>query len=1180
MRLPGRPSQLLRRWPLLVLGSLLVLLALAFAAPAAAQPIGTLVNNNTPAMHDNDEAGDFTRDYATSFTTGGSREGYTVTGVDLYMRTTENDATQPVVIVRIHADDSGLPGTALGTFATASRKEIRQGPTFEAVAFSGSASLAHNTTYWVSMDVTTGGVVGSYWVSGTSSEYESPGAYHPGWSIGNNRLWRSTNNLWARTNTSEYALRMNLRGYANDSTPPVARSGRLAPDGMTLKLYYDEELDPDSIPATTHFKVKVAATDQEPSKVTVAGSTVTLTLSTAATAGQSVAVSYDADAAGNTPVRNLFSNKAGNLAGLPVANEVGATVPQVTGTGVSIVSKPTHDTDSDGDTDTYGAGAQIEVQLTWGEAVTVDAARGKPRLKIKMHAGFGEKWAVYERGSGTTALTFAYTVVSPDTSKGGNPESDAGIAVLADTLELTGGTIRSTATGRDASVGHTGPGHNASHKVDAALDGQAPRLVRATVTGRLLTVTFDETLDHTSKPEASKFCVRPLGGSAVDDRCGNTAGINSGSSFVMVALIKPVRSVETVTLSYQAQDTNPLQDMHSNKVAGFSGMPATNTTDSVKATIQDVDPGSESGSLTVNWMVASHLVSLTASYDLRYYAGTSDPPAGREADWIEAAPGLPDPGMATSATIKGLLAGTPYRVQVRAVSVHDEKFSWSASGAGTTADAPSGNEAPRVLRNNGASTGNHCEVDNNPLVRNTSINAPPGTSVGFTNLTGRRAASIDPWPTACSSRTFVPYFDDTDDVDIGDLTLTAEMVTLPENVRVQVLHVQQQSAVDSGSSYNFRLHEARLSFIGAATFRDVTVYAHVTARDPHGASATRDFGFEMTAIGNENGAPTFSATVPGQEASTSREVSLVLPEATGGDIETRDVGFGPMRFPYHYLVTGLPEGLVFDPGTRTISGTPLETGAFPVTYTADDADSVGRAHLNPDTVSTGDHATTDFTITVAPRIDLVRVVSSPTHDANGDGKFDTYGRGDTIVVDVEYSEPVEVQLTVGGKVGVRLLVGRDGSATLKRAEITGVRHGGKTLRFAYEVQRPDFDPDGVQVGTASGDRLVLLTNASVTSVATGADAELTKSGLVTGGAVGRDGIPITYVNGRVTADGPKPESATVNGDLLRVVFDEDLDQTVDTAALPFRFGVQGTDGTGGNRNALSTPPRSCLTTSA
>ena len=99
-------------------------------------------------------------------------------------------------------------------------------------------------------------------------------------------------------------------------------------------------------------------------------------------------------------------------------------------TGVAVISDA-------GDDNTYALGEVIRVTLTFSQAVDVT---GSPRLKIDMDpAHWGEKWAVYESGSGTAVLTFAHTVVEPN-------YSTRGVAVLADSLELNGGTIRSASS--------------------------------------------------------------------------------------------------------------------------------------------------------------------------------------------------------------------------------------------------------------------------------------------------------------------------------------------------------------------------------------------------------------------------------------------------------------------------------------------------------------------------------------------------------------------------------------------------------------------------------------------------------------------------------------------------------------------------------------------------------------
>ena len=119
-------------------------------------------------------------------------------------------------------------------------------------------------------------------------------------------------------------------------------------------------------------------------------------------------------------------------------------------TGVAVSSSPQANA-------TYALGETIRVTLTFSEAVTVT---GSPRLKIDMDpAHWGEKWAGYVSGSGTTSLTFAHTVVEPN-------YSTQGIAVLGNTLALNGGDIESKATDTDANLSHTGLNHDANHKVD------------------------------------------------------------------------------------------------------------------------------------------------------------------------------------------------------------------------------------------------------------------------------------------------------------------------------------------------------------------------------------------------------------------------------------------------------------------------------------------------------------------------------------------------------------------------------------------------------------------------------------------------------------------------------------------------------------------------------------------
>jgi len=160
----------------------------------------------------------------------------------------------------------------------------------------------------------------------------------------------------------------------------------------------------------------------------------------------SLAATTDCSAAGAicTPDGRRLSNSVSAT----VAAASQAEPPEVT--GVAISSSPASG-------DTYARGETIRVTLTFDEAVEVT---GSPRLKIDMDpAHWGQKWADYNSGSGGNALTFTHVVVQPNLST-------RGIAALANTLELNGGTIRSAATAEDADLAHAGLGHDPKHKVD------------------------------------------------------------------------------------------------------------------------------------------------------------------------------------------------------------------------------------------------------------------------------------------------------------------------------------------------------------------------------------------------------------------------------------------------------------------------------------------------------------------------------------------------------------------------------------------------------------------------------------------------------------------------------------------------------------------------------------------
>ena len=194
---------------------------------------------------------------------------------------------------------------------------------------------------------------------------------------------------------------------------------------------------------------------------------------------------------------------------------------------------------------------------------------GAPRLKLDFRAGDGdEQWATFESGSGASALVFAYTVAQGD-------DSADGVAVLANSLDLNGGTIVSTSdTTKNAVLTHTGLVRDSDHRVDCT----EPTLLSAVAEGTTLTLTFDEALGAAASLSNAQFAVvrTPQGGSEESISLGGTPSISSFS--VTLTLASAVLDTDTdVKVSYTKPTTganNRLIDEAGNEVDSFSDVSA------------------------------------------------------------------------------------------------------------------------------------------------------------------------------------------------------------------------------------------------------------------------------------------------------------------------------------------------------------------------------------------------------------------------------------------------------------------------------------------------------------------------------------------------------------------------------------------------------------------------------
>ena len=147
---------------------------------------------------------------------------------------------------------------------------------------------------------------------------------------------------------------------------------------------------------------------------------------------------------------------------------------------------------------TYGAGANIAITITFNKAVAVT---GSPQLALNSGGT-----ATYSSGTGTTVLTFTYTVAAGQTSADLDYTS-------ASALTLNGGTITEVAGGQNATLTLPAPGAagslgaNKNIVIDAAapvvtgVSSPTPNGTYSVGANIAITVTFDKAVAVTGTPQ-------------------------------------------------------------------------------------------------------------------------------------------------------------------------------------------------------------------------------------------------------------------------------------------------------------------------------------------------------------------------------------------------------------------------------------------------------------------------------------------------------------------------------------------------------------------------------------------------------------------------------------------------------------------------------------------------------
>ena len=179
--------------------------------------------------------------------------------------------------------------------------------------------------------------------------------------------------------------------------------------------------------------------------------------------GVSIAANGLALNGGTIMVQGTNSDAALGHAALPTqSGHLVNKIPRIASDGVAITSTPR------ATADTYILGETISFSVTFDSDVVVDTTGGTPRLAMTFEDADNsgaDQFAAYTGGSGGVTLTFEYSVQASD--RDGN-----GLFVGANQLELNGGSIKHSETGKDANLDHPAPGQSGDfpdHKVNGSL---------------------------------------------------------------------------------------------------------------------------------------------------------------------------------------------------------------------------------------------------------------------------------------------------------------------------------------------------------------------------------------------------------------------------------------------------------------------------------------------------------------------------------------------------------------------------------------------------------------------------------------------------------------------------------------------------------------------------------------
>ena len=425
-----------------------------------------------------------------------------------------------------------------------------------------------------------------------------------------------------------------------DETAPQLQSA--AVNGSSLTLAYDKELDNSSTLPSSLFGVNVNGASHPVMGAGVGQTNVTLLLSPAVAAGDTVTVDYIAPTdAGTARVQDLSGNPAPSFSGQAVTNDTAPEEP---------LEPSQTDKSPQGELDILGTPTGLQV-----------ARHGSGKLVAS--------WTAPDTGPVPTGYTVRWKESGDDWADR-NDVSEAHITngfwdIITGLTDGTEYAVRVVAT-RDGA--DSDPSSEAT-----ATPGETtpPELSSASVDGATLILTFDEALDTGNTPDRTAFPVTVGGNSREVDT------VSVSGSVVTLTLLTAVSAGDTVTVDYTVptdEEAGRVQDTSGNAAVSLSGQAVTNNTTASGGggggeRSDEQDPPGVPESLDVALQQSGRLRATWQA------SGSGPAPTGYTVQWKAAVDAWDDPDVVsetdvtkTSYVIGGLTDGVEYTARVVATT--------------------------------------------------------------------------------------------------------------------------------------------------------------------------------------------------------------------------------------------------------------------------------------------------------------------------------------------------------------------------------------------------------------------------------------------------------------------------------------------------------------------------------